>query len=160
LTGRRTGRVIYLTEVDKMLERAKEATRCGKYTHVEYARFADDLVILMPILEAGHRAALQIGVSREKILQDEARLEIAVSEHIRSMPFVWISVDDPSGPDSVRGVIERNSIALLSNYRRPPLDPSRINKVTAGQSTTFAAASKELVEKLSLAAPAEASLRA
>jgi RNA-directed DNA polymerase len=30
-----------------MLERAKEATRCGKYTYIEYARFADDLVILI-----------------------------------------------------------------------------------------------------------------
>jgi group II intron reverse transcriptase/maturase len=38
---------IYLTEVDRMLERAKEATRNGKYTYVEYARFADDLVVLI-----------------------------------------------------------------------------------------------------------------
>jgi RNA-directed DNA polymerase len=30
-----------------MLERAREATRYGKYTRVEYARFADDLVILI-----------------------------------------------------------------------------------------------------------------
>jgi RNA-directed DNA polymerase len=26
-----------------MLERAKEATRRGKYTYIEYARFADDV---------------------------------------------------------------------------------------------------------------------
>ena len=38
---------IYLNEVDRMLEGAKEATRQGKYTYVEYARFADDLVILV-----------------------------------------------------------------------------------------------------------------
>ena len=38
---------IYLNEVDKMLERAKEVTRYKGYTYVEYARFADDLVILM-----------------------------------------------------------------------------------------------------------------
>lgn len=38
---------IYLNEVDKMLEKAKEATCEGKYTHVEYARFADDCVILV-----------------------------------------------------------------------------------------------------------------
>ena len=38
---------LYLNEVDKMLERAKEVTRSGKWTHVEYARFADDLVILV-----------------------------------------------------------------------------------------------------------------
>lgn len=31
----------------RMLERAKEATRYGKYTGIEYARFADDLVILI-----------------------------------------------------------------------------------------------------------------
>lgn len=33
---------IYLTEVDEMLEKAKEVTREGKYTHIEYARYADD----------------------------------------------------------------------------------------------------------------------
>ena len=33
---------LYLTEVDRMLERAKENTRCGRFTYVEYARFADD----------------------------------------------------------------------------------------------------------------------
>jgi RNA-directed DNA polymerase len=38
---------IYLNEVDKMLERAKEVTRNGRYTYIEYARFADDLVILV-----------------------------------------------------------------------------------------------------------------
>ena len=38
---------IYLNEVDRMLERAKEATRYGKYTAIEYARFADGLVILV-----------------------------------------------------------------------------------------------------------------
>ena len=30
-----------------MLEKAKEVTREGRYTHLEYARFADDLVILV-----------------------------------------------------------------------------------------------------------------
>src|SRR5881296_849955 len=38
---------IYLTEVDRMLERAKAVTCYGKYTALEYARFADDLVILV-----------------------------------------------------------------------------------------------------------------
>jgi RNA-directed DNA polymerase len=38
---------IYLNEVDRMLEKAKEVTRTGKYIHVEYARFADDLVVLV-----------------------------------------------------------------------------------------------------------------
>src|SRR6201988_865791 len=38
---------LYLNEVDRMLERAREVTRNGKYTYIEYARFADDLVILI-----------------------------------------------------------------------------------------------------------------
>ena len=38
---------LYLNEVDKMLERAKETTRQGRYRYIEYARFADDLVILI-----------------------------------------------------------------------------------------------------------------
>ena len=33
---------LYLNEVDRMLERAKEYTRFGQYTGIEYARFADD----------------------------------------------------------------------------------------------------------------------
>src|SRR5580698_9413532 len=37
---------IYLNEVDRMLEKAVATTRRGKYTHVQYARFADDMVIL------------------------------------------------------------------------------------------------------------------
>jgi len=38
---------IYLNEVDKMLERAKAVTRQGRFTYIEYARFADDMVILV-----------------------------------------------------------------------------------------------------------------
>jgi len=38
---------IYLTEGDAMLERAKAVTRDGTTTYVEYARYADDLVILV-----------------------------------------------------------------------------------------------------------------
>jgi RNA-directed DNA polymerase len=38
---------LYLTEVDRMLEKAIATTRRGQYIHVQYARFADDLVILI-----------------------------------------------------------------------------------------------------------------
>jgi RNA-directed DNA polymerase len=70
---------LYLTEVDRMLERAKEVTRSGKYTYIEYARFADDLVILidaypqhdwlLPAVEKRLReelAALQVEINEEK----------------------------------------------------------------------------------------------
>jgi RNA-directed DNA polymerase len=38
---------VYLNEVDAMLERAKEVTRNGRHTYIEYARYADDLAILV-----------------------------------------------------------------------------------------------------------------
>jgi RNA-directed DNA polymerase len=38
---------IYLNDVDRMLERAREVTREGRFTRVDYARFADDMVILV-----------------------------------------------------------------------------------------------------------------
>jgi RNA-directed DNA polymerase len=38
---------IYLNEVDKMLEKAKRTTNCDGYMHLEYARWADDIVILI-----------------------------------------------------------------------------------------------------------------
>src|ERR1700674_1941286 len=36
---------LYLNEVDRMLEKAVSTTRRGKSTSVQYARFADDMVI-------------------------------------------------------------------------------------------------------------------
>ena len=39
------------------------------------------------------------------------------------MPFLWLNIDDSPGPKSLRGIMERNAIALLSNYQRMPLDP-------------------------------------
>jgi hypothetical protein len=38
------------------------------------------------------------------------------------MPFLWLAVEDAPGRESLRGYIERNSIALLSNLGKPPLD--------------------------------------
>jgi hypothetical protein len=55
--------------------------------------------------------------SRE-IMDAEVALERAVSEHIRPMPLLWIGVEDRES----RAFIEQNSIALLSNYRRDPID--------------------------------------
>ena len=52
----------------------------------------------------------------------EKALEEAVSLYIGQMDFVVLAVEDEPGPRSERAFIERNSIALLSNYARPPLD--------------------------------------
>jgi len=39
------------------------------------------------------------------------------------MSFLWLGIDDQPGPDSLRAVIERNAIALLSNHERAAVDP-------------------------------------
>jgi hypothetical protein len=57
------------------------------------------------------------------VRKSEEATEEAVSRVIGAMPFLWLAVDDPPGSNSLRGVIERNSIALLSNLGKPPLDP-------------------------------------
>jgi hypothetical protein len=63
------------------------------------------------------------------VRQAETPLEQAVSRHIRQMPFLWLAVEDAPGPNSLRSVIERNAIALLSNFNHPetPLDPPNPN---------------------------------
>jgi RNA-directed DNA polymerase len=73
---------IYLTEVDRMLERAKEATRYGKYTYVEYARFADDLVVL---IDAHPRNAWLLGAVNKRLRQEFAKLEVEINEEKSSI---------------------------------------------------------------------------
>src|SRR4029453_4085492 len=52
----------------------------------------------------------------------EVALECEGSGVIGAMPFLWLGIDDEAGPASLRGFIERNSIALLSNYKKEPID--------------------------------------
>ncbi len=62
-----------------------------------------------------------------QVRQNELPIEIAVSKIVRQMPFLYLNVPDVAGPQSLRGVIERNSIALLSNFNKKPLDPASAN---------------------------------
>jgi hypothetical protein len=57
-----------------------------------------------------------------EVRDGEMEMECKVSEIIGRMPFIWIPIEDKPGPDSERGYIERNSISLLSNYGKSPLD--------------------------------------
>ena len=54
----------------------------------------------------------------------ELGLEREVSAVIGRMPFLWLEVDDAPGAESLRGDIERNAIALLSNFGKQPIDPA------------------------------------
>ena len=58
-----------------------------------------------------------------EITEREQPLERAVSTVIGEMPFLWLAVEDEAGPESLRGYIERNAIALLSNWGKQPIDP-------------------------------------
>lgn len=43
----------------------------------------------------------------------EDGLERRVSRVIGALPMLWLAIDDPPGPKSLRGYVERNAIALL-----------------------------------------------
>src|SRR6516164_4106523 len=68
---------LYLNEVDKMLEKAKETTRNGKYTYIEYARYADDLVILV---DAYRRHDWLLKAADKRLREELAKLHVEVNE--------------------------------------------------------------------------------
>lgn len=68
------------------------------------------------------KAAARLGWSREAVKKSELEMEKAVSKVIGQMPFLWLDVSDTPGKNSLRGKIERNAIALLSNLNKPALD--------------------------------------
>jgi RNA-directed DNA polymerase len=68
---------LYLTEVDKMLERAKEVTRRERWTAVEYARFADDLVILV---DSQPRQQWLRQAVEKRLREELAKLQVEVNE--------------------------------------------------------------------------------
>jgi len=68
---------LYLNEVDKMLERAREVTRNGKYTYIEYARFADDLVVL---IDAYKRHDWLIGAVTKRLREEFGKLQVEIND--------------------------------------------------------------------------------
>jgi RNA-directed DNA polymerase len=68
---------VYLNEVDKMLEKAKEVTRHGQYTYLEYARYADDLVILV---DAYPQHDWLLPAADKRLREELANLHVAVNE--------------------------------------------------------------------------------
>ena len=68
---------IYLTEVDAMLERAKAVTANGQHTYVEYARYADDLVILV---NNDRRQDWLIEAVNRRLREELAKLDVRLNE--------------------------------------------------------------------------------
>lgn len=57
----------------------------------------------------------------------EVHVEQLVSDYLGALPVLCLDIADDAGPQSLRGLIERNSIALLSNYHAEKHDPMSVN---------------------------------
>jgi RNA-directed DNA polymerase len=94
-----------------MLERAKETTRNGKYTYIEYARFADDLVILIDV----HPRHDWLMGAVEKRLRDElAKLQVETNDEKSR-------VVDLSRGESF-GFLQRVPTGVNRDSQRPPME--------------------------------------
>ena len=99
---------VYLNEIDKMLEKAIETTCYKQYTAVQYARFADDLVVLV---DSHARHSWIVAALKKRLREEFAKLRVEINEeksrmvnlrkkesfgflgfdfrHIRSLKGVW-----------------------------------------------------------------------
>ncbi len=68
---------IYLTPVDCMLEKARETTRHGPFWYVTYARWADDLIVLV---HADPREDWLVKAVHRRLREELAKLSIPVNE--------------------------------------------------------------------------------
>lgn len=68
------------------------------------------------------QAATRLGMGLDELADREGPIELDVSKYIWEMPFLWVTIEDDPGPRSQRGIVERNALALLSNYSGRPID--------------------------------------
>ena len=148
---------VYLNEVDRMLERAKQITRQGRQVGVEYARFADDLVILVgshprwrwlpQVVERRLReelAKLQVEVNEDK----SHRVDLAQGEsfgflgfefrRIRSRRGRWMPLHVPQGKK--RTALLRKLKTIFRSFRSQPVGEliATINPILRGWVKYFA----------------------
>src|SRR5882757_4187044 len=68
---------LYLNEVDRMLEKAVDTTRRSKSTSVQYARYADDMVIL---IDAERRSDWLVKAIDKRLREEFAKLRVEINE--------------------------------------------------------------------------------
>ena len=148
---------LYLNEVDKMLERAKEVTRQGRWMKVEYARFADDLVVLV---DAHPRQAWLRKAVEKRLREELAKLQVEVNEEksrkvdlqqgesfgflgfefrrIRSRRGRWMPLRTPRGKK--RTALLRKLKLVFRRYRSQPVKEliEQINPILRGWVNYFA----------------------
>ena len=111
---------LYLNEVDRMLERAQEVTRRGPYTYLEYARFADDLVILVDAY-AQHDWLLK--AANQRLREELAKLHVDINEE--KSRFVDLAKGESFG---FLGFDFRRIRSLQGNWR--PYYPPKLKQRT------------------------------
>jgi RNA-directed DNA polymerase len=148
---------LYLTEVDRMLERAKEVTRFGKYTRMEYARFADDIVILVDayprhdwlLAAVTRRLREELALLRVEVNEEKSRLvDLAQGERFGFLGFDFRRVRSKRGvwrPQYTPQLTKRTAVlrTLKEVFRRFQSQPvprviDQINPVLRGWVTYFA----------------------
>jgi hypothetical protein len=99
----------------------------------ELLSYTDDLTNIPMRVQAGPEATTQIDPSSNL----NTTSSVLLANAFGAMPFTWVPVDDEPSSASDRGRIESNCIALLSNARKPPIDPpSDSRSLVCGTSTT------------------------
>src|SRR5436309_7676439 len=129
---------LYLNEVDRMLEKAKQVTRHERRTAVEYARFADDLVILV---DSQPRQQWLRQAVEKRLREELAKLQVEVNEEksrkvdlqqgesfgflgfefrrIRSRRGRWMPLRTPRGKK--RTALLRKLKLVFRRYRSQPV---------------------------------------
>jgi RNA-directed DNA polymerase len=72
---------LYLNEVDKMLERAREVTRNGKYTNVEYASILAELASLRDDVDVLTAIVQRLDNNSTRLLAEIRATSSQVSHH-------------------------------------------------------------------------------
>jgi RNA-directed DNA polymerase len=148
---------VYLTEVDRMLEKAIETTRNGKYTYVQYARFADDLVILIDshprhdwLMKAvGKRLREELAKLQVEINEEKSRIvDLAKGDSFTFLGFEFRRILSRKGawrPNYTPKLKKRTALLgkLRDVFRRFPSQPvgrviERINPILRGWVNYFA----------------------
>jgi RNA-directed DNA polymerase len=112
---------LYLNEVDRMLEKAVSTTRRGRSTNVQYARFADDMVIL---IDAERRSDWLLKAVDKRLREELAKLRVSINEDKSRM------VDLKKGESFTFLGFEYRRILSLQRKWRPRYAP-KLKKRTA-----------------------------
>jgi RNA-directed DNA polymerase len=68
---------VFLNDVDRMLERAQEVTRDGKYQRIQYTRWADDLVVLVSNYPTARHWADKV---EQRLREEFTKLDLTINE--------------------------------------------------------------------------------